>query len=114
MKAEQATQENKAQSIAVTADLSPYCLCFQAPLSAITISYLKNRLFIKMANEVKLKQWRKKKQHSFIYLHDFHEGVPFYTLVSMPMVFNKETKAVEGAFGYASLKMSKTALPSTF
>lgn len=36
------------------------------------------------------------------------------TLVSMPMVFNKETKAVEGAFGYAYLKMSETALPSTF
>lgn len=36
------------------------------------------------------------------------------TLVSMPMVFNKETKAVEGAFGYAFLKMSETALPSTF
>lgn len=32
----------------------------------------------------------------------------------MPMVFNKETKAVEGAFGYAYLKMSETTLPSTF
>lgn len=35
-------------------------------------------------------------------------------LVFQWVFFTKETKAVEGAFGRASLKMSETALPSTF
>lgn len=51
------------------------------------------------------------KRQSFIFPHDFHNGGRFTSLLVFQWFLPGRQKP---AFGYTNLKMSETALPSTF